>query len=273
MGIVQYITIVTIVQYSYYSSWYSWKWRYNHITIAGWWWFPTYEKIIQMFQTTNQLRLLRLLNNRYDILWWFDNYSAILWDIMIYRIYQQLNIIDIYICIYIIYICGYSYLTIWDVHIISKFTRGSLKTEVQPALGCQMMPEWSAWMEHRPVLLLQTCDTHSQYLNQTKVYWVYCTKYEGFNVTYFLKNKRQYIIFTVSTNASTSCDIFFGFKPPVDYDEFFGAPQYGHQPSLAMGTTLNQHGRRSKATVDQKYPLPIGSMVLVYMLALGVYWW
>ena len=203
--------------------------------------FPIYGKIIQMFQTTNQLRLLRLLNNGYDILWWFDNYSAILWDIMIYRIYQQLNIMDVHIAhinrIYI-YIYGCNYLTICDVHIISKIHSWFTKNRSSARFG---MPEWSAWMEHRPVLLVQTCDTHSQYLNQTKVY---CTKYEGFNVTYFLIKKtpvHQQLI---------------GLKP-VDYDEFFGAPQYGHQPSLAMGSTLNQHDKnvpRPRLIRNTPYP-------------------
>ena len=99
--------------------------------------FPIYEKIIQMFQTTNQLRLLRLLNNGYDILWWFDNYSALLmWynDISDISPIKHNGYTYVYIYIYF-FLCGYNYLTIWDVHIISKVTRDSLKTEVQPLNG------------------------------------------------------------------------------------------------------------------------------------------
>ena len=155
---------------------------------------------------------------------------------------------DIHMYIYI-YLCGYNYLTIWDVHIISKVTRDSIKTEVQP-------------------------------LNGTSARFV------GSNLWHSLpiSKPKQGLLSLLYQIWGFQCDIFFEKKTPVhhqqliglkpvDYDEFFGAPQYGHQPSLAMGTTLNQHGRRSKATVDQKYPLPIGSMVLVYMLTLGVYWW
>ena len=146
--------------------------------------------------------------------------------------YTYVHINRIYIYIYII--CGYNYLTICDVHIISKIHSWFTKNRSSARFG---MPEWSAWMEHRPVLLVQTCDTHSQYLNQTKVY---CTKYEGFNVTYFLIK-----------NTSTSTTHWFEagglwrilWSTPIRSST---KPGNGKHPESTWQ-------KRSKAAVDQKY--------------------